>query len=73
MLAPVGTFSRVGRDPRGRVISNAYLTVMMSREEDPLPIKAGDDAKDIGLFRLKGSFSEVDGSLSVRLDRKSVV
>ena len=67
MLAPVGTFSRVGRDPRGRVISNAYLTVMMSREEDPLPIKAGDDANDIGLFRLKGSFSEVDGSLSVRL------
>ncbi|MBO6031868.1 MAG: NUDIX hydrolase [Prevotella sp.] len=67
MLVPVGTFSRVGRDPRGRVISNAYLTVMMSTKEEPLPIKAGDDAKDIGLFRLKGSFSEVDGSLSVSL------
>lgn len=67
MLAPIGTFSRVDRDPRGRVISNAYLTVMMSSEEDPLPIKAGDDAKDIGLFRLKGNFSEINGVLSVRL------
>ena len=67
MLVPVGTFSRVDRDPRGRVISKAYLTVMMSTEEKPLPIKAGDDANDIGLFRLKGSFSEVDGALSVSL------
>lgn len=67
MLAPIGTFSRVDRDPRGRVISNAYLTVMMSRDEDPLPINAGDDAKDIGLFRLKGNFSEINGALSVSL------
>ena len=67
MLVPIGTFSRVGRDPRGRVISNAYLTVMMSTDEEPLPIKAADDANDIGLFRLKGNFSEVDGVLSVSL------
>ena len=67
MLVPVGTFSRVDRDPRCRVISSAFMTVMMSTDEEPLPIKAGDDAKDIGLFRLKGNFSEVDGSLNVRL------
>lgn len=67
MLVPVGTFSRVDRDPRGRVLSSAYMTVMISTDEEPLPIKAGDDAKDIGLFRLKGNFSEVDGSLNVSL------
>lgn len=43
------------------------MTVMMSTDEEPLPIKAGDDAKDIGLFKLKGNFSEVDGSLNVSL------
>ena len=67
MLIPIGTFSAVDRDPRCRVISNAFMTLLMSTDESPLPIKSGDDAKDIGLFRLKGSFSEKDGSLSVSL------
>lgn len=67
MLAPIGVFSKPDRDPRGQVISNAFMTMMMSTDEQPLPIKAGDDAKEIGLFRLKGNFSEADGTLSVSL------
>ena len=67
MIAPVGVFSKPDRDPRSQVISNAFMTIMMSTDEQPLPVKAGDDAKEIGLFRLKGNFSETDGTLSVSL------
>ena len=67
MLAPIGVFSDPARDPRGRVVSETFLTTLISTDERPLSIKAGDDAKEIALFRLKGSFSQVDGSLSVKL------
>ena len=67
MLAPIGVFSNPNRDPRSQVISNAFMTMMMSTDLQPLPIRAGDDAKEIGLFRLKGNFSETDGTLSVSL------
>ncbi len=67
MLAPIGVFSNPARDPRGQVVSNAFLTVLMSSDEQPLPLKAGDDAKEVRLFRIKGSFSQEDGSLSVTL------
>ena len=67
MLAPIGVFSDPNRDPRGQVISNAYITVLMSTDESPLPICAGDDAKEIERFRLKGDFSSADGSLAVNL------
>lgn len=67
MMLPIGVFSKPDRDPRDQVISQAFLSIFMSTNEQPLPMKAGDDAKDIGLFRLKGSFDKHDGSLSVKL------
>ena len=67
MLASVGVFSKPDRDPRSQVISHAFLTMVMSTDEQPLVYKAGDDAREAGLFRLKGKFSEVDGALSVSL------
>ena len=67
MLLPMGVFSKPDRDPCGQVISSAFLSVFLSTDEQPLPIKAGDDAKDIALFRLKGTFDKTDGSLSVNL------
>lgn len=67
MLAPMGVFSKPDRDPRSQVISHAFMTMVMSTDEQPLAFNAGDDAKEIGLFRLKEEFSEVDGSLSVKL------
>lgn len=66
-LLPMGVFSKPDRDPRGHVISHAFLSVFLSTDEQPLPVKAGDDAKDYGLFRLKGAFDKTNGSLSVRL------
>lgn len=40
MLFEVGTYSQVDRDPRGRTISVAYLTIV----EKPFPVEGGDDA-----------------------------
>lgn len=67
MLAYIGTFSSPDRDPRGQVISTAYMTMVMSTNQSPLELKAGDDAVDIGRFRLKGEFREEDGALEVSL------
>ena len=36
----IGTFSKVDRDPRGRTISQAFLTLV----EAPIEVKAQDDA-----------------------------
>ncbi len=44
------TFSTVDRDPRGRVVSVAYLTVVNIAD---CKVKAGDDAKDSKWFYLE--------------------
>ena len=67
MLLPVGVFSKPERDPRSQVISHAFLTVLMSTPEQPLQTKAADDAKEIGLFKIKGKFNEKQGTLDVNL------
>lgn len=46
-LMPVGVFSEVERDPRGRIISNAFMSVISSGSED---ITGGDDAADARWF-----------------------
>ena len=66
-LQPVVVNSSLDRDPRGQVISHAFMTVIPSSDEKPLPVKAGDDAKEFGIFKLKGKFSREDGSLEVKL------
>ncbi len=43
----IGVFDAPKRDPRGRVISHAYSTVVDINKVDP---KAKDDANDIGWF-----------------------
>lgn len=40
-VKPIGSYSRVDRDPRGRTITIAYLIVV----EEELPVKGQDDAK----------------------------
>lgn len=49
--APVqlGAYGRVGRDPRGRIITIAYLFEL----PDGAAPKASDDAADAGLFRIE--------------------
>lgn len=52
-LAPLGTFSNPKRDPRGQVISNAFISVIPTAAT-PLELKAGDDAGECKRFALKG-------------------
>ena len=66
-LLPIGVFSKPERDPREQVISNAFLSVFASTPEQPLQMKASDDAKEIGLFKIKGNFNEENGSLDINM------
>lgn len=68
LLAPVGVLADPKRDPRGRIISHAFMTMLISTDEHQLPLKAGDDAAKIALFNIKGKFNNDDGtSLSLKL------
>lgn len=67
MLLPIGIFSAPTRDPREQVVSSAYMTVLMSTPDQPLPVKAGDDAKEIQPFKIKGKFNQETGTLDVSL------
>lgn len=46
-IMPVGTFSEINRDPRGRIISNAFLSIITSGCEN---IRGGEDAVDAKWF-----------------------
>ncbi len=48
-LCQIGAFSRVDRDPRGRVISVAFATYVPSKTQ---PV-AGDDARDVAWHALR--------------------
>ena len=52
-LAPIGTFSDPKRDPRGHVISTAFISVIPTAKTE-LELKAGDDAGECRRFALKG-------------------
>ncbi len=47
-LEQIHTFSQLGRDPRGRVISTAFGAVL--NEEEPRRLKAGSDAAAAAWF-----------------------
>jgi len=59
-LYPLGCFSAPGRDPRGWIISNAFLSIV---GKEDLTLLSGDDAMDARWFDL--SFSEKEGELSL--------
>lgn len=66
-LMPVGIFSNPSRDPRGRIISNAYLSVIC---EDVIP-KGGTDAIDARWFDIL--FCEDNGIYTMTLTSDDVV
>lgn len=55
-MKPVGVFSDCDRDPRGRIISNAFMSIIM---DEDVKAKGGYDAKDAGWFEV--DFKERDG------------
>lgn len=50
-LKQLGTFGRVGRDPRGRTVSVVYYTCV--DDSSKLNVKAQDDAKEAQWFSVK--------------------
>lgn len=46
-ILPIGSFSQCSRDPRGRIISNAYTTII---SEQDIRVMAGEDAADAKWF-----------------------
>lgn len=57
-LAPLATFSDPKRDPRGQVISTAFIAVIPTAG-DGIKLKAGDDAAECKRFALKGRSYQV--------------
>ena len=54
-LMPVGVFSKPDRDPRGRVVSNAFVSVI---SEDNVKVSGGYDAIDAKWFDVSFKFEE---------------
>lgn len=67
-LVPLGCFSGPGRDPRGWIISNAFLSII-SKEENAL--RSGDDAIAARWFDLEHSLD--DNRLRLTLSSDEVV
>lgn len=62
-LMPVGVFSEPGRDPRGWIISNAYVSII---SEDSVQQVGMDDASDAQWFQVSFDRTE-DGSFRLSL------
>ncbi len=60
-LMQIGTFSEPNRDPRGRIISNAFVSIMT----DTVTARGGDDAIDARWFDV--DFIRKDGRLLLTL------
>lgn len=67
-LSELGLFSGPGRDPRGWTMSCAYLALA---ERSKLPVRADDDAADVGWFRVEYARSE--DALELKLTREGEV
>lgn len=68
-LMPVGMFSEPGRDPRGWIISNAFVSVIGSTEDTQ---QSGDDAADAQWFDV--SFEQDDeGNCLLRLRHDDII
>ena len=66
-LMPIGVYSNLDRDPRGRIISNAYLSIISDYREDVL---GGTDVEEAEWFDV--SFTEVNGQYLLELSNKAV-
>ena len=67
-LHPLGCFSTPGRDPRGWIISNAFLSIVGKEDR---ALMSGDDAMDARWFDL--DFSERDDVLTLTFTAGDIV
>ncbi len=67
-LMPVGVFSAVDRDPRGRVISNAFVCVI---SEDSITVSGGADAADARWFDVAFT-ADPDGNRRLTLTQDGI-
>ena len=59
----IGVFSEVGRDPRGRIISNAFASIIYDSEGE---IISGDDAEDARWFEITLDLNDEFYNLSLK-------
>lgn len=52
-LIPIGEFSDVGRDSRGRVLSFPFMSIFPCISDSAFPLTSGDDAKDALWFKVR--------------------
>ena len=69
-LMPVGVFSDCERDPRGRVISNAFVSIV---SEETVKAIGGDDAIDAKWFEIRFEKQEEEYVLILKRDDISIV
>lgn len=64
-MEQLATFGDVGRDPRMRVISTAYMALVPNKNLNPI---AGDDAENVAWFTIKrGEITEREQGISFNL------
>lgn len=66
-LMPVGVYSKPDRDPRGRIISNAYLSIISDYDGQPI---GGTDAVEAAWFDV--AFLETNGQYLLELTHKDI-
>lgn len=67
-MLPVDVFSEPDRDPRGRIVSFAYASVVT---EEKAKVVGGDDALEAQWFHVRSQLGE-DGSLSLSLTYQDI-
>lgn len=65
-LIPIGNFSDPGRDPRGWIISNAYIAII-EKEHTGIRVCAGDDAADARWFAIDYGRDDAERVIKVEL------
>lgn len=66
-LMPVGVYSSPDRDPRGRIISNAYISIISDFEDE---IAGGTDAQEAAWFDV--TFLETNGQYLLELSNGDI-
>ena len=67
VLLPVGVFSKPGRDPRGWIVSNAYLAIVPKSES---AVSGGDDAAEARWFPIEDVLS---GKIKLAFDHLDII